>query len=44
MELSAIILMKYWKNCASKEKAETKKETLTEYTMRSCTTIADFKS
>ena len=31
---------KHWKNCASSEKAVTTSKTLTEYTMRSCTTIA----
>ena len=29
-----------WKDCASSEKAVTTSKTLTEYTMRSCTTIA----
>ena len=35
-----IICKKYWKNCVSYEKVVTTSEILTEYTTRSCTTIA----
>ena len=38
--ITTIVCKKYWKNCVSSEKAVTASETLTEYTMRSCTTIA----
>ena len=34
-----VICKKYWKNCASSEKSVTTSKTLTESTMRSCTTI-----
>ena len=37
---SSIVCKKYLKNCTSWEKAVTTSETLTEYTIRSCTTIA----
>ena len=36
---STIVCKKYWKNYANQQKAVTTSETLTEYTMRSCTTI-----
>ena len=44
LKIPIIICKKHWKNCASSEKAVTTSKTLTEYTMRSCTTIADFKT
>ena len=37
---TAIICKKHWKNCASSENAVSTSKTLTEYTMRSCITIA----
>ena len=37
------ICKKYWENYASSEKAVTTSETLTEYTIRSCTTIVSNK-
>ena len=38
--MTTIICKELWKNCGSSGKAVTISKTLTEYTMRSCTTIA----